>query len=87
MDDQTISAIRQAVADELDHRSRIDADTHYLHHQVLKEWVECNQRRRELVMAVAKHVLGWGSVLGIAWLGNVVWKAFTVASKAAGGSQ
>ena len=86
LDEATVIAIRQAVADELDHRSRVDAETHYLHHQVLGEWVECQQKRRELVLAVAKHVLGWGTVLGIAWIGKTVWNAFAAAARTVGGA-
>lgn len=81
IDQATLRAIRAAVAEELDHRSRIDAETHYLHHQVVAQWVECSQKRRELVLRVAQHVLGWGSVLGIGWAGKVIWDAFTAASR------
>lgn len=84
IDEATLIAIRRAVAEELDYRSRVDAETHYLHHEVLKQWVECQKRRRELVLAVAKHVLGWGTVLGIGWIGKVVWDAFASAARAAG---
>lgn len=77
----TYAAIRRAVAEELNHRSRVDAETHYQHHRLLEEWVECSIRRREMVMKVAQHVLGWGAVIGIGWVGKTIWDAFAVAAR------
>lgn len=87
LSDQTIGAIRRAVADELDHRSRVDAETHYLHHQAWQEWIECRQKRREVALAVIKHVLGWSTVLGVGWIGQAIWSAFAAAAKSHGVNQ
>lgn len=35
----------------------------------------------------SQHVLGWGSVLGIGWLGKLVWDDIVAAARASGGGQ
>ena len=80
-DEELLRMIRAAVAEELDHRTRIDAETHYQHHQAVAEWVQCSQQRRDLLVKVAQHVIGWGSVLGIGWLGKSIWDAAVASAR------
>jgi len=76
---EMLAMVRRAVAEELDHRTRIDAETHWQHHQAVAEWVLCSQRRRDTVLKIAQHVLGWSSALGAGWLGVTVWDAIKTA--------
>ena len=74
-DVELLTMIRRAVSDEFDSRTRIDAETHWQHHQAVAEWVLCSQRRRDTVLRVAQHVLGWSAALGAGWLGVTIWDA------------
>lgn len=81
-DDELVAAIRKGVAAELEARARIDAETHRAHHAWVAQQVECAIKRRELAEKAAQQVLGWGAVIGIAWMGKVIWTAI-MASKGA----
>lgn len=87
IDDDTLSAIRRAFAEELDRRSRIDAEQHAKHHQFIDDLLRCRARRREIAMRVTQQVLGAGAVVGLAWLGSVVLRAAARAFQSLGSGQ
>ena len=53
----------------LDQRTRIDQDTHTRHHEWVAARVADEARRQGTFDKIVQHVLGWGIVAGIAWLG------------------
>lgn len=78
-DEEMIAAIRKGVAMELEARARIDAETHRHHHEWTQAEIERRQRCEERREKVIQHVLGWGSVVGVGWLGKAVWDAVLAA--------
>ena len=78
-DDDLIRAVRAGVAHELEARARIDAETHRAHHEWTQAQIERAKRREELREKVLQHVLGWGTVVGVGWLGKIVWDAILTA--------
>lgn len=81
LDQETITAIRTAIAAELDARNRIDAETHAADHAWVQEMRQCNARRREIFLKVLTHVLGWSAALGAGWLGSVILNAMKASLK------
>lgn len=80
-----VAAIRRGVAEELEARARIDAETHRQHHEWTKAQIEASRKRQEMYERVIQHVLGWGSVLGIGWLGKVIFDAIIAVKGGNGG--
>jgi len=74
----TRDELRQALGEVLDERGRIDAETHRVHHDFVADRIECAIRRRAIFDAVVKHVVGWGVVVGVGWLGAQILKALRV---------
>lgn len=74
-EDELVTAIRKGVAMELEARARIDAETHRHHHEWTQAQIDASKRREEMREKVLQHVLGWGSVLGVGWIGKVLWEA------------
>jgi len=67
--------IRHAVAEELDGRDRIDAETHRVHHDWVREQIECARRRREIVLRAAQQAGQWAIVAALGFVGWAVWEA------------
>lgn len=88
LDAATVAAIRKVMHQVLDERSRIDGETHAMHHAVVAEWVKCRQRRSELLMGAATRILGVTGALGLAWFGAQILRGVVEAiQRIAGGSQ
>jgi len=64
-----VEQIRKVVAAELDSRRTIDIETHRSHHAYVSQLIERDKRRVERYEAIWRHVLGWGVVGGILFLG------------------
>lgn len=61
----TADEIRQAVLEALNDHPAFDAELHMEHHQWIKERIEAERRKNELLMSAAKAFTQW-SVVGIA---------------------
>lgn len=73
----SVEAFREAIAQELDKRNRIDQETHKAHHDYVANLIECSRRRREIFDAVSKQVLGWGLLIALGFIGKAVYEAAT----------
>lgn len=78
-DDATIAAFRQAIAEELDSRQRIDPDIHDAHHAWTQLQMDRQKRREDRREKVIQHLLGLGAAVGLGWLGSIIFKAIGAA--------
>lgn len=70
-----LDTVRAALAEELDTRNRIDAETHKVHHDYVSNLIECSRRRREIFDATIKQAMGWGFIAALAWFGLAVYES------------
>jgi hypothetical protein len=84
-DEALIAAIRRGVAEELEARARIGEKQHFEHHVWAEEQIKAERKRAELYERVLQHVLGWGAVIGIGWLGKVIFDAIVAVKGGNGG--
>lgn len=80
-DDELVTAIRKGVAMELEARARIDAETHRHHHEWTQSEIERRKRCQDMREKVVQHVLGWGAVLGVGFVGKAIWDAAMTAKE------
>jgi hypothetical protein len=71
-----LDSVRAMLRDELDKRSRIDADVHADHHRFVAELIERGRRRRDMLDKAKGQILGWAVIAGVgsfaAWVAKEV---------------
>lgn len=53
----------------LNERDRIDAETHRVHHEYVRNLIVCSERRRQIFDSAVKQMAGWAMVAAVGWLG------------------
>ena len=76
LNEDTITAIRHAIGQELDARVRIDPDVHIAHHNWTQAQLDLQKKREERREKVIQQLLGLGAAVGLAWLGSVIASGF-----------
>lgn len=78
------AVVREAVAEELEHRRRIPEDMHLEHHEFTSMLIErererahCRKRRSALIDRVVEQAAGWSVILLLAGIGTAVWHYVT----------
>ena len=51
--------LKEVLVEFFDERARVDAATHGVHHEWIKERIEAEKARREMCQEITKVVIGW----------------------------
>jgi hypothetical protein len=62
-------ALRELLAEFFDERARVDAVTHGVHHDWIRERIEAERARKEMYREIARTVISWSvpALLGGVW--------------------
>jgi len=74
IDEQRIAEI---IAEALDSRSRIDAESHAEHHAFIASMIKREQRRQQVWDSITQQVLGWGAVAVVGAIGTAIIKVLS----------
>ena len=73
MTPEQVQEIATALAEILDQRRAVEESEHAEHHQYIREQIEGQRERRELYAELRKHLVKWGAVGVISFVGMACW--------------
>lgn len=81
--------VKEALAELLDERNRVDSVTHQKHHAYIEIQIEKEEKRKRRCEKIKTQVMGWGIIAILGGIGTAVynwgWHIISIISKKTGG--